>query len=78
MILLDIHLPGMSGHEVIRILKQDETTREIPVVAISADAMPADIQEAMQAGFEAYITKPINIGEFDVVIDGLLKRSDNQ
>ncbi|MDH5445519.1 MAG: response regulator [Gammaproteobacteria bacterium] len=62
-ILMDIRLPGMDGVEAIRQLKRDSRTRDIPVIAVSADAMDAVVQKALQAGAEKYITKPFEISE---------------
>lgn len=64
LILLDINLPGMDGFEVLKILRQQETTRNTPVIAISANAIPSDIKKGMDAGFDDYVTKPININDF--------------
>lgn len=61
LILLDINFPGIDGYEVLRRLQQVETTSNIPVIAISANAMPKDIEIGLAAGFDDYITKPINI-----------------
>jgi signal transduction histidine kinase/ActR/RegA family two-component response regulator len=63
-ILMDIHLPGISGIEALRILREDALTARIPVVALSANAGPRDRSRGMEAGFFAYLTKPINIPEF--------------
>lgn len=60
-ILLDINMPGMSGLEVLARLKAEPATREIPVLALSAAAMEKDIQHGRVAGFEEYLTKPIDI-----------------
>jgi len=60
LILLDIRLPGMNGFDAVRNLKQDVRTRDIPVVALTAQAMAGDEQTAFGAGFDGYITKPIN------------------
>ena len=60
-ILMDIGLPGMDGIETTAQLKSSETTRDIPVIAISAAAMNSDLQRAESVGFFAYLTKPINI-----------------
>jgi len=68
LILLDIHLPGMDGYEVLAALQNDEQTRDIPVVALSADAMPLDIETGLKAGFRRYLTKPVN---FDELLDAL-------
>ncbi|HEX8411424.1 MAG TPA: PAS domain S-box protein [Thermoanaerobaculia bacterium] len=63
-ILMDINLPGISGIEALRILREDKTTAHIPVVALSANAMPRDVQRGMDAGFFRYLTKPIKVSEF--------------
>ena len=63
-ILMDINLPGISGIEAMRILREDPVTAHIPVVALSANAMPRDIEMGLKAGFFRYLTKPIKIPEF--------------
>jgi CheY-like chemotaxis protein len=63
-ILMDINLPGINGFEVLKILREDQLTAHIPVIAISANAMPFDIAKGLKAGFLRYITKPINVKEF--------------
>jgi CheY-like chemotaxis protein len=73
LILLDINLPGIDGFEVLKILGSDPTTAHIPVVAISANAMPRDIKKGLQAGFFRYITKPIKVNEFMDAVDGALE-----
>ncbi len=60
-ILLDIHLPGMDGYAVLEALKTDPITRDIPVIALSADAMSIDIDRGLQAGFIQYLTKPVKM-----------------
>jgi PAS domain S-box-containing protein len=60
LILLDIQLPGLDGYEVLRRLRAQAETRDIPVIAISAHAMPADIARGRAAGFDDYLTKPID------------------
>jgi len=62
-ILLDIHLPGMDGYAVLKELQADPATRNIPVIALSADAMQIDIEKGLKAGFAEYLTKPLNVGE---------------
>lgn len=64
LILLDINLPGMSGYEVLQRLRSDEATRAIPVVALSANAMADDLSRGRRAGFDGYLTKPLNVKEF--------------
>jgi len=61
LILLDIQLPGIDGYEVLRRLRADARTRRIPVVAVSANAMPADLAAGKAAGFDAYLTKPVDL-----------------
>jgi PAS domain S-box-containing protein len=63
-ILMDINLPGISGIEALKILREDPVTAHIPVVALSANAMRGDIEKALQAGFFRYLTKPIKVREF--------------
>jgi PAS domain S-box-containing protein len=63
-ILMDINLPGISGIEALHILQADPATAHIPVVALSANAMPRDIALGMEAGFFHYLTKPIKVMEF--------------
>jgi PAS domain S-box-containing protein len=63
-ILMDINLPGMSGVDAFRLLREDPTTAHIPVVALSANAMLRDIQATLDAGFFRYLTKPIKVKEF--------------
>lgn len=73
-ILLDINLPGMDGFEVLKLLKKQDETRDIPVIAISANAMRRDIEKGFEAGFDDYITKPININELLVSVDERLTK----
>ena len=63
-ILMDINLPGISGIKALKILREDPQTQHIPVVAISANAMPHDIDKGLEAGFFHYLTKPIKVVEF--------------
>ncbi len=68
-ILLDINLPGLTGLEALRILRDDPLTAHIPVIALSANAMPNDIQKGLSAGFFRYITKPIDVSSFMASVD---------
>src|SRR5213075_942217 len=68
-ILMDINLPGISGIEALEILRKDPATAHIPVVALSANAMPRDIEKGLQAGFFSYLTKPIKVTEFMESLD---------
>ena len=63
-ILMDINLPDINGYEVLKLLRSDPATADIPVVALSANAMPRDVSKGLKAGFFRYITKPIKIQEF--------------
>ncbi len=72
-ILMDINLPGISGVEALMILRGDPTTAHIPVVALSANAMPRDIERGLQAGFFRYLTKPIRVDEFMDTLDATLE-----
>jgi signal transduction histidine kinase/ActR/RegA family two-component response regulator len=72
-ILMDINLPGMSGLQALRILADDPLTAAIPVVALSANAVPRDIQRGLDAGFFRYLTKPIKVNEFMDTLDLALK-----
>ncbi len=69
LILLDIHLPEMDGWAVMHVLSEDAATRDIPVVAVSAQAMPADLARGRAAGFADYLTKPLHIERFLAVLD---------
>jgi PAS domain S-box-containing protein len=68
-ILMDINLPGISGIQALHILRSDPATEHIPVIAISANAMPHDIKKGLEAGFLCYLTKPIKVGEFMDALD---------
>lgn len=68
-ILMDINLPGISGIRALRILREDPLTQHIPIVAVSANAMPHDIRKGLEAGFFRYLTKPIKVDEFMSVLD---------
>ena len=73
MILMDINLPGISGIDAMLILREDPTTAHIPVVALSANAMPRDILKGLEAGFFRYLTKPIKVNEFLATLDQALE-----
>jgi PAS domain S-box-containing protein len=72
LILLDVHLPDLPGHEVLARLREDPRTADIPVVVISADATAGRIDRLLEAGAHAYLTKPLDVDEFLAVIDGVL------
>jgi len=72
-ILMDINLPGISGIQALKILREDPATAHIPVLAISANAMPHDIKKGLEAGFFRYLTKPIKVNEFMEALDMALE-----
>jgi signal transduction histidine kinase/ActR/RegA family two-component response regulator len=75
-ILLDLNLPGMGGLEVLKELRADPHTAAIPVIALTANAMPRDIERGLAAGFFRYLTKPIDIDQFSEAIDSTLAAID--
>jgi PAS domain S-box-containing protein len=68
-ILMDINLPGISGVRALQILREDPLTAHIPVLALSANAMPRDIKRGLDVGFFRYLTKPIKVDEFMAALD---------
>jgi signal transduction histidine kinase/ActR/RegA family two-component response regulator len=77
-ILMDINLPGISGIEAMKILRADPSTAHIPIIALSANAVPHDIEKALEAGFFNYLTKPIKVGQFMDALDAALKFAATQ
>ncbi|MEO8304306.1 MAG: ATP-binding protein [Betaproteobacteria bacterium] len=75
-ILMDINLPGISGIEAMKILRRDPLTAHIPIIALSANAVPRDIERALEAGFFSYLTKPIKVGQFMDALDMALKSAE--
>ncbi len=74
LILLDLHLPDVRGDEVLRHLQEDPETRAIPVIMISADATPGQIERLLAAGAHAYLTKPIDVQKFLQVFEETLEQ----
>jgi PAS domain S-box-containing protein len=74
-ILMDINLPGLSGIEAMKILRADPSTAHIPIVALSANALPRDIERGLEAGFFNYLTKPIKVDEFMDALDVALQHA---
>ena len=72
-ILMDINLPGISGIDALKILREDPSTAHIPVVALSANAMPRDIAKGLEVGFFSYLTKPIKVKEFMETLNAALE-----
>lgn len=73
LILMDINLPGMDGTTAMKYLQNKPETQDIPVVAISANAMPRDVKQGLAAGFCDYLTKPLDVTEFHRVIVEILQ-----
>ena len=78
LILMDINLPGISGFAALSILRNDLVTAHIPVLALSANAIPRDIEKGLHAGFFRYLTKPIKVPEFMLALDQALTHLDSQ
>ena len=74
-ILMDINLPGISGYQALKSLTDDPATRHIPVLALSANAVPRDIEKGLEAGFFRYLTKPIRVREFMEALDVALEHA---
>jgi PAS domain S-box-containing protein len=74
-ILMDLNLPGISGNEAQQILRADPQTAHIPIIALSANAVPRDIAKSLEAGFFSYLTKPIKVERFMDALDTALKSS---
>lgn len=72
LVILDINLPGMDGYEVLSVLKNDPSTSKVPVIGLSANAMPYDIERGRNAGFFDYLTKPVDINQLIDVFNKLL------
>jgi len=76
LIILDINLPGMDGFEALELLRSYPDTRHIPIIALSANAMPSDVKRGLEAGFLQYLTKPIDVKDFLRTIDLFLSGQD--
>jgi CheY-like chemotaxis protein/anti-sigma regulatory factor (Ser/Thr protein kinase) len=77
-ILMDVNLPGISGIEALKILREDPATAHIPVVALSANAMPRDIATGLELGFFRYLTKPIKVKEFMDTLNAALEFAEKR
>lgn len=75
LVLMDIQLPRMNGIEALRLLRADERTRAIPVIAVTASAMTQDRQKIMAAGFDGYQAKPIDVTQFVAAVRQMLDRA---
>jgi CheY-like chemotaxis protein/two-component sensor histidine kinase len=75
-ILMDINLPGISGIDALKILRNDPVTSHIPIIALSANALPRDIEKGMKEGFFRYLTKPIKVKEFMDTVEIAFEHAD--
>ena len=73
LVLMDLHLPGMNGIEALAKLRADPQTKSIPVFAFTASVMPQDRKEITSAGFDGFLSKPINLKEFLDTISATLE-----
>lgn len=73
LILMDIQLPGMSGIEALKVLRDDPATAALRVVAITASVMKSDRDQIMRAGFDGFVEKPITVRSFLEVVEGALQ-----
>jgi CheY-like chemotaxis protein len=71
-VIMDINLPGMSGFDAMKLLKESVETAAIPVIALSAAALPRDTARSREAGFFRYLTKPVKVDELTAVLNQLL------
>ena len=74
LVVMDVHLPGMSGVDALAKMRAAPTTRAIPVLAFTASVMPQDRSEIMAAGFDAFMSKPIDLEAFLQTVADALKR----
>jgi two-component system cell cycle response regulator DivK len=68
LVLMDVQLPGIDGVEALRRLRQHELTASIPVLAVTAQAMSGDRERFLEAGFDGYLSKPIDVAELILVV----------
>jgi CheY-like chemotaxis protein len=73
LILLDLHLPDISGQQVLELLREDPETKAIPVVIVSADATPEHMEQLLACGVQSYVTKPLDIAAMLRLLDGVLE-----
>ncbi len=73
LILLDVDMPGLDGYQILGILKADARFHKVPVIAVSANAMPRDVERGLAAGFNFYVTKPLDVPEFLKCVDACLQ-----
>lgn len=71
LIILDINLPGMDGFEALNVLLSDPMTKKIPVIGLSANAMPYDIERGIKSGFKEYLTKPVDMNRLTETLNSI-------
>jgi len=76
LILMDVQLPGMDGSTAMRALKADVSTRHIPIIAMTAQAMKGDRERLLADGFDGYMSKPIAIREIPTMVESYLHRQE--
>lgn len=76
-ILMDLSLPELDGWSAARQLKVDPDLKKIPLIAVTAHTLPGDRRKALDAGFDSYISKPINIHMFDITVGKVLEQKQN-
>ena len=72
LVLMDIQLPGMNGIDALRVLRADPATAKIPVIAVTASVMQQDRKVILEAGFDSYLGKPLNLAEFLAAVNAAL------
>lgn len=72
LVLMDIQLPGMNGIDALRVLRGDPATAKIPVIAVTASVMQQDRKLILEAGFDSYLGKPLNLAEFLATVNAAL------
>lgn len=72
-VLMDMMMPEMDGYEAIRLMKDDTELQEIPVIAITAQAMTGDREKCLEAGADGYISKPVNVDELTKSLNQLIQ-----
>lgn len=77
LVLMDINLPGISGLDALKLLRASPETANIPIMALSANAVPHDVEQGLKAGFLRYLTKPIKIDDFMAALDDALVQNDS-
>ena len=74
LVLMDIQLPGMNGIDALRVLRGDPATAKIPVIAVTASVMQQDRKLILEAGFDSYLGKPLNLAEFLAAVNAALEK----